>query len=177
MDFYNMLGFNFNAKMFMECFSGVSNVILTDNPPFTADDFKNVFPIFPIGEENKGEDGIYIPEEAFTLFLMMADKSIKYDRYKSTWKYCMCLYIAHNMVLYMQMMQNPDDVSASKAMASALPTGIATSKSVDGLSISYDLLGMQDDYDGYGTWKLTKYGQQLITFTKIYGKPGMWVNG
>ena len=51
------------------------------------------------------------------------------------------------------------------------------SKSVDGLSISYDLLGITDDLQGYGTWKLTAYGQQLVTLTKIYGHAGMWVNG
>ena len=177
MDFYGMLGFNFNAKMFMEGFAGVSNVILTDNPPFTEDDFKSVFPNFPIGEENKDANGNYIPEEAFTLFLMMANKAIKYDRYQSSWKYFMCLYIAHFMVLYMQMIKNPEDTSVAGALASALPTGVATSKSVDGLSISYDLLGVTVDVAGYGTWKLTKDGQQLITLTKIYGKPGMWVNG
>lgn len=177
MNFYNMLGFNFNAKMFMEGFAGVSNVILTDNPSFTEDDFKGVFPNFPIGEENKDDDGNYIPEEAFTLFLMMANKAIKYDRYKSAWKYLMCLYIAHMMVLYMQTIKNPEDTSVASALAGALPTGISTSKSVDGLSISYDLLGMQEDYAGYGTWKLTKYGQQLITLTKIYVGPGMWANG
>ena len=46
-----------------------------------------------------------------------------------------------------------------------------------GLSISYDLLGITDDLQGYGTWKLTAYGQQLVTLTKIYGHAGMWVNG
>ena len=76
MNFYNMLGFNFNAKMFMEGFAGVSNVILTDNPSFTEDDFKGVFPNFPIGEENKDDDGNYIPEEAFTLFIMMRNTAI-----------------------------------------------------------------------------------------------------
>lgn len=173
---WGMLGYNNNATMLMEAFKGASNVILTDNPPFTKDDFLGYFPIFPIGVDNKDADGNYIPEELFNLFFVMADKSIKYDRYKSNWKYMMCLYIAHMMTMYMQMINNPEDVSVANALRGALPTGVATSKSVDGLSISYDLLGT-DDMAGYGTWKLTKYGQMLITLTKIYGKPGMWVNG
>ena len=175
-DIYGMLGLNSSAKMFMEAFEGVSNIILTDNPEYTQNDFNSVFPQFPIGEENKDANGNYIPQEVFNLFLLMANKSIKYDRYKSSWKYFMALYIAHMMVLYMQMVVNPDNVSVASALRGALPTGIATSKSVDGLSISYDLLGA-DDLTGYGTWKLTKYGQQLATLTKLYGKPGMWVNG
>ena len=108
--------------------------------------------------------------------MLMANKAIKYDRYKSSWKYLMCLYIAHMMTLYMQTLTNPEDVSVANALKGALPTGIATSKSVDGLSISYDLLGTTG-MDDYGTWSLTKYGQQLITMTRIYGHAGMWVNG
>lgn len=177
MDFYNMLGSNFNALMFMESPAGVSNIVLTDNPPFTKEDFMGVFPNFPVGSENADEQGNYIPNEAFTLFLLMANKAIKYDRFKSQWKYMMCLYVAHMMVLYMQMIQNPNDDSMANVLRNALPTGISTSKSVDGLSISYDLMGLENDFSGYGTWKLTKYGQQLITLSRIYGKPGMWVNG
>ena len=175
-DIYSMMGYNNTAKMFMEAFTGVSNIILTDNPPFTQSDFSGIFPQFPIGEENKDSSGNYIPQEAFNLFLLMANKAIKQERYKDSWKYFMALYIAHMMTLYMQMVINPEDVSVASALRGALPTGISTSKSVDGLSISYELVGV-DDLAGYGTWKLTKYGQQLATLTKIYGKPGMWVNG
>ena len=38
-DIWSMLGFNNNATMFMEAFRGVSNIILTENPQFTEDDF------------------------------------------------------------------------------------------------------------------------------------------
>ena len=105
----------------------------------------------------------------------MANKSIKYDRYYDMWKYLMCLYIAHFCVLYLQTQKGDED--SQKALQGALPTGVATSKSVDGLSISYDLLGISDDLNGYGTWKYTTYGQQLATLTKMYGMAGMWVNG
>ena len=83
MDFYNMLGSNFNALMFMESPAGVSNIVLTDNPPFTKEDFMGVFPNFPKGRGGAGGRGNYIPNEAFTLFLLMANKAIKYDRFKS----------------------------------------------------------------------------------------------
>lgn len=169
----NILGDSNNAYMMMEVFRGASNVILTDNPEFTRDDFSSIFPVFKLqdGTEVKQDE---IPEEVFNLFYNMANKSLKYDRFKSVWKYCMCLYIAHYMILYL-MTQNGDP-GAQSALAGSLPRGIASSKSVDGLSISYDFMGAAEDLSGYGTWKYTIYGQQLATITKIYGHGGMWVN-
>lgn len=169
----NILGDSNNAYMMMEVFRGASNVILTDNPEFTRDDFSSIFPVFKLqdGTEVKQDE---IPEEVFNLFYNMANKSLKYDRFKSVWKYCMGLYIAHYMILYL-MTQNGDP-GAQSALAGSLPRGIASSKSVDGLSISYDFMGAAEDLSGYGTWKYTIYGQQLATITKIYGHGGMWVN-
>lgn len=169
-DLVSMLGYSNNATMMMETFRGSSNVIITDNPEYTCCDFKNVFPLFVIGESVDE-----IPVEVFNLFKAMADKAIKYDRYKTSWKYCMGLYIAHNLTLYLKASQG--DPGTQAVLASSLPVGIASSKSVDGLSISYDFMGAAEDYAGYGTWKLTTYGQQLITMTKMYRGAGMWVNG
>lgn len=169
----NILGDSNNAYMMMEVFRGASNVILTDNPEFTRDDFNEIFPVFKLqdGTEIKQDE---IPIEVFNLFYNMANKSLKYDRFKSVWKYCMCLYIAHYMILYL-MTQNGDP-GAQSALAGSLPRGVASSKSVDGLSISYDFMGAAEDLSGYGTWKYTIYGQQLATITKIYGHGGMWVS-
>lgn len=172
LDYYSMLGANNTALINMiELFRNGSPIITTDNPPFTQEDFSGIFPIFPIGSQ-QGQ----IPSEVFNLFLGMANHTIKYDRYHSNWKYLMCLYIAHHLTLYLQT-QNGDATSAN-ALKAALPTGLASSKSVDGLSISYDFTWANDsDYTGYGTWKQTEYGQQLITMTKIYGHTGAWING
>lgn len=174
LDFVDMLGYTNNAYMMMEAFRGSSNVILTDNPEYTVEDFMLVFPVFPVQSGQELAEG-EIPVEVFNLFLGMANASIKYDRYKGNWKYLMGLYIAHNLTLYLKASQG--DPSSASAIKSSLPTGIAQSKSVDGLSISYDFMGMTEDFAGYGTWKLTTYGQQLITLTKLYGHGGMWVNG
>ena len=176
-DLVGMLGYTNNAYMMMETFRGSSNVILTDNPEYTLEMFQKVFKNFCIeGGTIEPEDGSEkIPTEVFNLFVGMAQASIKKDRYKSNWEYLMGLYIAHNLFLFLKASQG--DPGATSALSSYLPFGIASSKSVDGLSISYDCLGSQEDYAGYGTWKLSMYGQQLITLTKIYGHGGMWVNG
>lgn len=176
-DYWSMLGYTNNATMMMEVFGSPSNIILTDNPSYTLDDFKSTFPVFVFSytDEETGEETEGIPEAVFNLFLDMANKSIKYDRYKSVWKYCMGLYIAHYLTLFLQT-QNGEP-GAQQALQSAMPRGVAASKSVDGLSISYDFFEVASDFEGYGTYKLTIYGMQLITLTKPYGMGGLWVNG
>lgn len=169
----SILGDTNNAYIMMEIFKSASNVILTDNPEFTVTDFNAIFPVFRVQLSdvlNQDE----IPAEVYNLFYNMANKALKYDRFKSQWKYCMCLYIAHYLTLYLQTQSgNP---GAQAALAGSVPKGVASSKSVDGLSISYDFLGASDDLSGYGTWKYTIYGQQLMTITKMYGHGGAWVN-
>ena len=174
MSIEGLLGYTNAARMMMETFAGASNVILTDNPTFTQADFTEVFPIFNISTGSYGEEDV-IPQAVFNLFKGMADSAIKYDRYYEHWKYLMCLYIAHYLTLYLQTQEG--DPSSANALKGALPMGIASSKSVDGLSISYDFMGVTDHMEDYGTWKLTLYGQQLITLTKIFGHGGMWING
>ena len=173
-DFWQMLGYQNNATMFMEAFSGVSNIVITDNPEFTQEDFTSTFPVFPITDSFDSENPS-IPTAFFNMVMAMANSTIKYDRYKGQWKYLMCLYMAHYFTLFLQTQKG--DANAQSALQGAMPSGVATSKSVDGLSISYDLMGMTDDLSGYGTWKYTIYGQQLVTLTKMYGHAGMWVNG
>ena len=169
-----LLGYTNNAHMMMEAFRGASNVITTDNPDFTQSDFSEVFPVFNLATSTTTGEG-QIPQAVFNLFKGMADGAIKYDRYFTNWKYLMCLYIAHYLTLFLQ--TQGGDPSSANALKGALPTGIASSKSVDGLSVSYDFMGVTDGMEDYGTWKLTSYGLQLITLTKTFGHGGMWING
>lgn len=174
MTIQNILGDSNNAYIMMEVFRSASNVILSDNPEFTREDFSKIFPVFKL-QDGATVNQDEIPEEVYNLFYNMANASIKYKRYYSSWKYCMCLYIAHYITLFLQT-QNGDP-GAQSALAGAIPKGIASSKSVDGLSISYEFMGAAEDLEGYGTWKYTIYGQQLATITKMYGHGGVWVNG
>lgn len=168
-NFYEALGIVSVAKIYEDIFNSASNVILTDNPVFTKEDFSSVFPQFSCGDS----DCDNIPEVVFNIFLSMANSALKYDRYKSSWKYFMCLYIAHFCSLYLRTIQG--DGSAQSILQSSIPPLIATSKSVDGLSISYDTLGAYNDFSRYGTWALTSYGAQLVTLVRIYSGAGMWV--
>lgn len=173
-DFLYALSNTINGDLFCATFGNPSNIILTDNPPFTLEDFASIFPVFKVSstEETATDE---IPFAVFNLFLSMANACIKYDRYKENWKYLMCLFIAHYFTLFLETQKGNADNAA--ALASAMPKGIAVSKSVDGLSVSYDMQDTAGDFMGYGTYKYTSYGQQLITLTKLYRGMGMWVNG
>lgn len=176
LNFFNMLGYTNNAYIFNSVFGNPSNIFLTDNPPYTLSDFQVVCPIFTILETPPvNQNTWYIPYAVFNFFLGMANACIKEKRYNSQWKYFMALFIAHHLILYMR--ANSGDPSAENALKGSNPTlGIAQSKSVDGLSISYEILNAASDLEGYGTWNLTTYGQQLVTLTKPYGHGGLWVN-
>ena len=175
-NFWTCLGDTTTAKIYCEIFGNPSNIILTDNPPFDLDDFQEIFPVFNIEAAESTEDidlTTTIPYAVFSLFLSMANQSIKYDRYKGLWKYMMCLYIAHYMTLFLETQKGSENNAL--ALANSMPKGVATSKSVDSLSISYDMMDVTSDFSGFGTYKLTAYGQQLITLCKMYASP-MWVN-
>lgn len=184
-DFWSALGFTNNALMMMETFGGSSRIILTDNPDYTLEMFRLAFPVFRIQDDpsaevdrtsdnsNSNSDDYDLPFYLFNLFRSMANASIKYDRYPNIWEYAMGLYIAHYLALALQTSQG--DPSAAAVLAGAMPKGIATSKSVDGLSISYDMMDLASDMEGYGTFKYTMFGMQLVTLIRPYGHGGMWV--
>ena len=180
-DFWSALGFTNNALMMMETFGGSSRIILNDNPEYTLDMFKAAFPIFRIqadpSEEvdRTSEDDYDLPFYLFNLFRSMASASIKYDRYPDIWEYATGLYIAHYLTLALQ--TSLGDPGSAAVLARSMPKGVATSKSVDGLSISYDMMDIASDMEGYGSYKFTTYGMMLVTLIRPYGRGGMWVNG
>lgn len=166
-NFINMLGFTNNAWIFNERFNSSSNIFITDNPSFDVQkDFLDVYPQFGV-----------VPIEVVNMFYTIADASIKEKRFHTMWKYLMCLYIAHLSTLYLQSLGSGADSTVSEVLGNAMPKGVAASKSVDGLSISYEFADTASDLHGYGTFKYTIYGQQLATFVKLFGHAGMWVNG
>ena len=80
----NILGDSNNAYIMMEVFRGASNVILTDNPEFTRDDFSSIFPVFKL-QDGTTIDQDEIPSEVYNLFY---NKKIIYN---SRWRRRACL--------------------------------------------------------------------------------------
>lgn len=150
--------------------SGASNIKTGTNPPFTLEDFYNVYPQF-----GPNKDGIYVvPELVMNMYLDLAHASVKENRWHSYWKVGMCFFIAHFCTLYLQGVANPES-GAAGVLEAGKAKGLDTSISVGNVSVSTDYSTIASGIDGWAGWKLTTYGQQLATIGRLIGKGGMYV--
>ncbi|HBC94291.1 MAG TPA: DUF4054 domain-containing protein, partial [Pelotomaculum sp.] len=153
--------------------SNASNIRTGENPSYTLADFLDSYPQFaPAGEE--GAEVYLVPEAILESFVALAHASIKEARYHDAWAVCMGFFIAHFATLWLEGTAAAGS-SAAKVLAAAKAKGLRTSKSVDGVSVSYDYAAIAQDLDGWAAWKLTIYGQQLATMGKLFGLGGMGV--
>ena len=151
--------------------AGASNIRRGDNPPYTSEDFLAMYPQFGKTDENGNR---IIPSVVLDAYVQLAHSSISKARYHDAWKMCMGFFIAHWLTLYLQTLASPDDPT-EKIISAGLAKGVQSSKSADDLSVSYDFSLVSGDMDGWGTYKLTAFGQQLVTFAKMYSMGGMVV--
>ena len=135
------------------------------NPPFTVDDFYTQYPQFFTLDKNDNPVS-KIPLVILQAYIDLAHASITYSVYREYWIICMGLFIAHFATLYLQTMDDP--LAGDTA-------GLVSSKSVDGVSVSYDNSAITADMDGFGEFKATTFGLQLITFAQIVGIGGLYV--
>lgn len=150
--------------------SGAANIKGGDNPSFTADDFKEIYPQF------WGKDGNpLVPQAVMDMYIAFADSFVKESRYHDAWRVCLSLAVAHFLTLYLRTM-NPDPDSGAMGVIKAAETkGLVASKSVDSVSVSYDFSTALADLDGWADWKTTEYGIQFVTLAKTYMRGGMYV--
>jgi hypothetical protein len=143
--------------------AAASNIRSEDHPSYTADDFKTMYPQF-------GE----VPDVVLQAWLNVALATLQYGRWKGYWTLGVGLFIAHFLTLYLQTM-TPAGVSTAKILESGLAKGVVSSKSAGDLSKSYDFGAIASEFDGWGTYKQTVFGQQLVHFARLVGKGGMTV--
>ena len=143
--------------------AGAANIRRGDNPPYTKDDFLAMYPQFAI-----------VQSVVLDAYVQLAHASISKARYHDAWEMCMGFFIAHWLTLYLQTLASPED-PIGKIMNAGLAKGVQSSKSADDLSVSYDFSLVSGDMNGWGTYKMTAFGQQLVTFAKMYSIGGMVV--
>lgn len=140
-----------------------SNIKLGENPIYTKENFFAFYPQF----ENQ------VPEAVIDSFINLASSNLNQKRWNKSWEFGMALFIAHFLTLYVKTsgtVENPNsNLSAGNVR------GIQTSKSVDGVSVSYDVSSILTSMDGWGSYKLTEYGIQLLTMARLLGKGNMYV--
>lgn len=153
--------------------AGASNIRRGENPPYTSEDFLQFYPQFGKTNEETGEP--IIPAVVLQAYINLAHASIQKARYRDSWELVMGLFIAHWLTLYLQSAASADDPTA-QIVNSGLAKGLQSSKSAGDLSVSYDFSFLSGaDFDGWGTYKLTAYGQQFITLARVYSMGGMVV--
>lgn len=141
-----------------------ANIRDGDNPPYDIESFREVMPAFT--------DDI-IPATVLDMYIQMADAVVKKTRWHQLWPEGMRLFIAHFATLYIAGQPIGDDPQS--IVASAANRGMASSKTVDAISISYDLSTVAQDLEGWGTWKETTFGSQFATLARMIAKGGMYV--
>lgn len=154
-----------------EIIGGASNIKTGTNPPFTLDDFFEVYPQF--GKNSEGNNNV--PIVVLGMYLDMANSCIKKDRWHSKWRFGMCLYIAHFCTLYLQSVSDAD-AGAKGIVEASKSQGLDTSVSVGDVSVSTDYSMVTTNITGYTGWGLTTFGQQFISIARLVGKAGMYIH-
>jgi hypothetical protein len=150
--------------------AGATNIKGGDNPPFTVADFKEIYPQFW-----NADDTPLVPQAVLDMYVAFADSFVKISRYHEAWRVCMSLVIAHFLTLYLRTMTADPDSGAAGVIKAAETKGLVASKSVDGVSVSYDFSTALADLDGWADWKTSEYGIQFITLAKNYMRGGMYI--
>lgn len=127
----------------------------TDNPEYTSDNFLRAYPQFSI-----------LDISVVDAWVGIAHQCVKYSLWDKTWELGMGLFIAHFLTLYQQTIE--EDLG-NPVLSRGLSKGLITSESVGGMSVSYDLSSFTSEFDGWGTFKQTIFGQQYVHFLQMMG--------
>ena len=108
------------------------------------------------------------------------DSNLRFDEFQDAQEEARRLYVAHKLTLYAQTW-SPAQTGGSPTlvgMAALKSAGVAAqalSKSVGGVSVSKTEGSALASISGYGEWKQTEFGLQLITLAKIATAGGRYV--
>lgn len=102
------------------------------------------------------------PQTMVEFWLAQAPSQLNADRLKAAYPLAVALFAAHNLALERIAMR-----TAALGGAPGSSTGVTSSKSVDGVSVSYDNnIGTSPNA---GHWDLTTYGRRLWKLIKAAG--------
>lgn len=162
----------------LQTIAGAANFRTGGNPAYGAEDFLAMYPQFGLRRRPDETDGMLL-SEVVPLYVMdawikIAHASIHKNRYHELWEMAMGLFVAHYLTLYLRTAAKPGD-PVGKILSAGIAKGLQTAKSAGDLSTSYDFSTVAKDFDGWGTYKETAFGQQFITLAKLAGMGGMGV--
>ena len=115
-----------------------------------------------------------LPSTVVNAYVNMAKESILESRWFSKHRIALGLYVAHHLTMWAET-SSITPLTVSEIAAKGESKGAVMSKSMDGLSVSYGQSAGEGDLSGWGTWKNTLFGQQLVTLARSIGRGGMYV--
>jgi hypothetical protein len=116
--------------------------------------FRKSFPEF--------QDAVKYPTPTIELWATFAEQQLRQCIWNSAWVMGVNLYVAHEITLAAQ--------NAQAATTGGVPGsqgGIAASKTVGSVSVSYDSTDTAEKGAGY--WNLTTYGKQFYRISRMFG--------
>ena len=141
-----------------------SNVRENDYPEeFTRQTFLDLYPQFAI-----------CPVNVLDMYVEQAKHCIQRCRWHALWMNGITLYIAHWLTLWLRA-NAPAGSSMAQVAEAGMSKGAISSKSVDGVSVSYGSTNAQGDLQGWGSYRDTLFGEQFATLARIVGKGGVYV--
>lgn len=173
-DFYGgMFGDYSSTNQLMSEIGPASNVNAGSNPSYALTDFLTDFSQFTSVCTAAAPATPTIPTTLSQAFINVANTSLSYGKYGELWRLCMGLYVAHLCAMFLYSASG--GTTAQDIIGHSKPILLQTSKSVGDVSASYDTGSIADDLKGFGSLKMTTYGQQLATFAKMAGMGGAFV--
>lgn len=128
------------------------NPLLPTNDQFRAD-----YPEF--------EDKIRFPDASVNFYLAMADNLLNQDKFGD-----MFVNLAELMTAHYVELRARRTAAAKRGALNTSGGGVATSKSVDKVSVSYDVSSIIDPNAGF--WNNTDYGREFFWWWEKFGAGG-----
>jgi hypothetical protein len=117
-------------------------------------DFRTQFPEF--------SDVAVYPDALINAWAAVAERMVVLNVWTTSWTFGCQLYVAHEITLAAQ-----NQKAASVGGTPGVSGGIASSKTVGSVSVTYDASSTTEK-DG-GWWNLTNYGKQYLRLARIFG--------
>lgn len=121
-------------------------------------DFRTEFPEF--------SDTTKYPDAQITFWSSIAEQQVVLNIWGDLYSFGVKLYTAHEITLAYQA-----KLTASTGGNPGTFGGIAQSKAVGGVNVSYDTQSTSEKDAGY--WNLTNYGKQFLRLARMFGAGGI----
>lgn len=112
-----------------------------------------------------------VPLAVMNAYILLASASVMQSRWQDGWALGMALSIAHYATLWLQSDGN-GATTAAQAAQQGIAKGIQVSKAVGDTSVGYQAL---TEFEDWGSWNLTMYGQQFATMARVIGAGPMLI--